>query len=604
MFQTFDIAAIRAICPSLLCSFEARKLRAASVVWLNARWFAQTGLNVLHPEQRERANTWLLEEFAFAVPRAHDDPDSFTTQTKTFSADRYGGLGTGHNGGSGRVGIRGAFQVKGIGPTPLVSPKSDATHSHGAQTLEEAIREAVYAEIFGRELPNGAVPIIAVILTGTRMPWNERCALSIRPNFVRPSHCERATFFRPRDDAALDHLKDVVRVRQVISAIAGGRNSRTTLRVRANCLLEFISNVAQTLAYCHANRLYFGPCSTSNISFDGEPFDFGSARALPDWRACISVKGDMAFGLDDLDYFDKSISDLVHFFGRYAQADSPFLAMAEQHSTHLRVAYEYFLRKELGALANLTSETCSATCFTAVSQSLFEYFRSQQDLRYDVLANAEGKKAAWLGSLIGSLPDDLPSSPLKEVIQRIEHALRDEFGTGRTGTARQESSMKALQRALLPRRLLARERLSKDIYEEVVERRGDGGTPEEIRENAGTLIEEVISASRRTFRHVPLRRQVLAAASDGSSDAALHKDPLTGARAVTLSGVTCGRKRIFFGNALRQNRSATTECAVTISVPDGYEGEASRLMHGGQFVDVPSLNIRFDHRKELTNESR
>src|ERR1700681_3918252 len=52
-------------------------------------------------------------------------------------ADRYGGMGIGPNGGSGRAGYLAGVHIKGIGPTDLIGSGNDGFHATGSMYLQE-----------------------------------------------------------------------------------------------------------------------------------------------------------------------------------------------------------------------------------------------------------------------------------------------------------------------------------------------------------------------------------------------------------------------------------------------------------------------------------
>ena len=79
-----------------------------------ARVLFQPGI---HTSQDERsANGWRI------AASARDG--NVATARIAAIADRYGGAGIGHNGGSGRNAVVGDLQIKGVGRTPLVSPET------------------------------------------------------------------------------------------------------------------------------------------------------------------------------------------------------------------------------------------------------------------------------------------------------------------------------------------------------------------------------------------------------------------------------------------------------------------------------------------------
>src|SRR5579883_3138750 len=151
----------------LLVPFTAYRLRHAALVWINRPWFRRRGFDLDDAETHRRIESWLLDEFGFAVRRESDPEEAFTSERRTLFADRYGSTdGLTPHGGSGRVATIGCFQAKGVGQTPLVGQGGPAGHTHGCIALAECVREAIFAEISAAEFPCGAIPTIAIIDPG------------------------------------------------------------------------------------------------------------------------------------------------------------------------------------------------------------------------------------------------------------------------------------------------------------------------------------------------------------------------------------------------------------------------------------------------------
>src|SRR5512138_1227895 len=95
-------------------SFNVRHARLPPALWVCSDFY---------PEAVARDRHELFsEQFSYVVPNAKCfDALSFSnSESRHMTAERYGGLGVGENGGAGRCGNFGAYQVKGVGPTPLV----------------------------------------------------------------------------------------------------------------------------------------------------------------------------------------------------------------------------------------------------------------------------------------------------------------------------------------------------------------------------------------------------------------------------------------------------------------------------------------------------
>ncbi|WP_155290731.1 hypothetical protein [Pseudomonas chlororaphis] len=127
---------------------------------------------------------------------------------KTFFAERYGGDGILTNGGGGRCGFDGDFQLKGIGPNQLVGVRQPDTygnsHGNGFLSLNIAIYESIWAEIINIALPYGAVRTVAIIDLETDFEEPDQThprGLLVRIPAVRPAHFIRAIYFKEKSSA-------------------------------------------------------------------------------------------------------------------------------------------------------------------------------------------------------------------------------------------------------------------------------------------------------------------------------------------------------------------------------------------------------------------
>ena len=67
--------------------------------------------------------------------------------------------------------------------TPLAGAGANWVHSHGCASVEEGIREAIFAEIASAEFPFGAVPVVAVL--GTQLSFSEPTVDGAKPQTMR-----------------------------------------------------------------------------------------------------------------------------------------------------------------------------------------------------------------------------------------------------------------------------------------------------------------------------------------------------------------------------------------------------------------------------------
>ncbi len=283
--------------PQLYVPFTVHRLRHARVVWLNEPWFAAAGREVGTPAQRRHVERWLLDRYAVGVPGEDDPAALFIGPPLTYWADRYGAPSGSMHGGSGRVGTLGAFNVKGVGRTPLVGDQSDWYHSHGCMWLEEAMREAILASVAARLFPHGAVPVIAVIDAGCRYNWRNgkqgaRRALIVRPAFLRVASFMRSIFFGTCGMPGSAQWSDALRVRDLWTA------EWPTPGV-ADLLTNAFAVIGYQYGWGRVHRLWPGPPFASNLTLTGALVDFGSFRAMPDWSRAQGEAASHGFGAEE-----------------------------------------------------------------------------------------------------------------------------------------------------------------------------------------------------------------------------------------------------------------------------------------------------------------
>lgn len=309
--------------PGMTVSFSARQLSRARVIWLNSRWFAELGVDVSCAETRRELEEILLRDFAFMVPSRYViEGRTLGGRTLTATADRYGDPFGAHHGGSGRCAIRNGYLAKGIGVTPLVPPEGtiDKGHVNGFLWLRDAVREAIYSEIARVELPYGAIPTIAIIDAGFYANDEnhdgaiERCAISIRPAFIRPAHFARSIFFGTAGKENSDQFIDAVRVRSAVQYVSG---------VTKDNILEFRGLDAaylrwgEQLGAMYGRLLWPGRFLLSNISLDGAIADFGSVQAVPNWDRLHSEVEEL-FG-SEVEYLLNTIFPMRRYFEKYSE---------------------------------------------------------------------------------------------------------------------------------------------------------------------------------------------------------------------------------------------------------------------------------------------
>lgn len=270
--------------PHLLVPFSARRLSNPSAVLRN------------FDVDRSPDEAW-LERYGYCAPRDEDDECHFSVETKTFHAERYGGQGLLTNGGAARCGNDDKFQIKGIGPTPLVGEHTDFWYRHGGASLIEGIREVIWSRIFGTILPYGACRVSGLIDCRTQS-WRNvngektltRRSLIVREVAWRPAHFERSLYFAPTEPYAALLPHDTERCRSSTEYLADLLplpigTERDQLKSEGMMLVagmaELTDRFAAQLSSAREHRLMHGGLSSSNIALDGRFIDFGSASHLP-----------------------------------------------------------------------------------------------------------------------------------------------------------------------------------------------------------------------------------------------------------------------------------------------------------------------------------
>jgi hypothetical protein len=251
----------------------------ASLLWLNERAALDDPEFQRLGRDRLRFGDYLLAQCAWQVAEPGEVAGGVG------HADRYGGSGIGHNGGSGRALNLNGYNIKGVGRTPLVSASTSRSHAAGGAYLEEAVRETIFAEIVAQSFPHSAVPTLALIDLGEVQDWHsewspskERRVLIVRPAFLRPAHFERAVGFVAEDPR--EARRDSERVAAMFATL-------DDLPARFEQLWR---RWAEQLAHGFVFQLSHGNNTSSNIALDGRLLDFGAATALPSWARVASTR--------------------------------------------------------------------------------------------------------------------------------------------------------------------------------------------------------------------------------------------------------------------------------------------------------------------------
>jgi hypothetical protein len=552
------IVRLEAWSPWMLVPFQARQLQHSTVLWTNRRWFLERQFDLSRDETRQRIEAWLVDEFAYAIPRAGDSQAAFTNRTRTLQADRYGSsTGRTPHGGSGRVATIGAFQAKGIGVTPLVGSGGDRGHSHGCCSIEEAIREAIYSEVVAAEFPHGAVPVVAILATELSFaePDPSKRAIVIRPAVLRIAHAERAPLFlESLTGYRNSQPDDASRTRDVI---------QRWLKHRVIGLPELVSRIAEQVAFGQVHRMFNGGFFSSNLTVDGAIMDYGGMRAMPDWRNARNQDGVAGFG-DEMKIVDKMIESLAFYFTKYKPRHS---AAPPSGAALRRCAQEAHARafaRECLRIWNVEADATAALDADIVL-SMRRYFSCQQRHRVNYEHDVP-HPFRWLHDGIGAPAES-------ETLSAISAALHQSFANFPDGDERCWRAWTTADRYLMPRKSLDREALKARIEQLTV-------TPREVE----GFVQASVASGRRHWPKLPSDLTVLAKVSYDGSTALLCDEVATRRQVLWLEGLRIQDRLILFDSELPLARASNIGARVA-------NGCWTARLPASQLANLPWLKL-------------
>lgn len=259
--------------PEVFVSFETEKIEGCRVVYLNEELAAG------------QSSATILDRYSYVV-NTKAKAISDRSRIKIFMAERYGGEGILYNGGGGRCGFDGVWQLKGLGPNQLVGKDSGAAYGDGNVCLSVAIYESLWAEIITHALPFGAIRTVAILDTGLEYEsWAgvKTRGLLVRKSVVRPAHFIRAVYFKEK---TLNRLSDdAQRVKLAIANLVDFLPRPLTLspvmelheRLESG-LIELAGRYAEQFAAARVKGIAHFNVSASNLSLDGAWLDLSGAR--------------------------------------------------------------------------------------------------------------------------------------------------------------------------------------------------------------------------------------------------------------------------------------------------------------------------------------
>ncbi|MDO6498217.1 hypothetical protein [Photobacterium sanguinicancri] len=337
--------------------FIAYRLTEAKVVWVNMPLLHQYDLFLEKQVPDHNITNWLLDEFAYTTFKDSQGIDR--DNQSLFYAERYGGQAINRNGGGARTGLKGQFQVKGIGPNALVGEGSDFWYSHGSATLVDMIQEALWGEVCHHLLPYGSTRCLAVIQTGIDAIGDEQQkkislpgGLVVRENALRIAHFERAPFFSP-SKTRFDLISDTDRTKAALESFKYCLEQVVDSQVGelSDGLKLLINRWAIQFAYAKAVRLMHGAITSSNLCLDGRWIDFGTISTLGQHTNTITGRGNPPFWHDHTPLYD-SIYNLCFYINKLGTKDDRGVD-SDELIQHFNQCYELALRKYFIALIGI-----------------------------------------------------------------------------------------------------------------------------------------------------------------------------------------------------------------------------------------------------------
>ena len=495
----------------LVIGFEVQRLANPSVVWINRLWFREHGIELGTRTARARIEDWLLREFAFAIRDPRDPADAYLPETRLATADRYGSTDGGPNGGSARVATFGAFQVKGIGITPLAGAGTRWEHSQGWAGLEEALSEAVFGQIVAEEFPFGSTPPVAVLDAGLWQHAKEggpapyRRALVVRPTVLRLAHLQRATLFRPKvARAELTPALDTERTNDVVRAVGAAWRSRTAAPGIARSFEALATRLAAQAAFGEVQRVFYGGMFSSNVALDGSLFDFGASRALPTWARVTVHPLTRGFG-GDLHLLDEAIESVGHYLSKVVGYDAS-QHLARRAGSALHRAYrryrDLFFRQLWGAEGDAPRAHAEA-----VAAQSKRYFASQQKILcpHNDRLGSTGKAPPWAFAALAARPAGGAPADARQLWDTLTGGWDRRDCCADTSMdvqcACRAVCLSRLLRLTSPRMALDRSSLAKRLIAEALA--GDQSVAPDPR-RVEQAVTRLVGESRRVWRRLPM----------------------------------------------------------------------------------------------------
>ncbi len=352
--------------------FTAYKIKDAESVWLDNKAYSE--FEQLNENKIDNIQAHFLEQYAFAIPTSLLPEDQLCRQDKQlFYAERYGGLGVGHNGGAGRCGNKKRLQVKGIGPTPMVGQNNKQWYSYGGLSLIDAVMECINSRVLNTILPLGAVKAIGVIFTGENTaypparahyqdPQIGRGALLIREAALRPGHYLPSPFFKAQKKYESSIKSDLYRTREA------NKNLLKQFKSDNNYILylgRFLQNAAQQFAFSRLFRIYHGTLTASNIAFDGRWLDLTNVSFIESNQNYSLLPQNEPF-FNEYNSPLKVLSELLYNYEKFNLKTLHPEPLINYYHEQYFAYYEHYFAQLIGLPNNITKKISSSSAYQSL----------------------------------------------------------------------------------------------------------------------------------------------------------------------------------------------------------------------------------------------
>ncbi len=379
--------------PEVFLMFETVKAQKGKVVYNNKN--LDCGLSDLE----------IISRYNYVTIDTAHKSDNFLDK-KFFFAERYGGDGISTNGGGGRCGFDGVFQLKGLGPNQLVGNRPrDAygnSHANGFLALDVAIYEYIWAEIINIALPHGAVRSVAVI--DLELDFEEpdkklRRGLLVRLPAVRPAHFIRALYFKEEKKGVLS--EDARRVKEAMRKLvcflpkpANDIKTKTLEEKIFAGIVELAERYAEQFSAAKAKRIYHQSISASNITLSGGWMDLAGSTVFSEkvlWNGF-----DIKYFTLEYEPAISSIQDMCFYLSKYKIiSESVSFSIFESAKEAFRTRYNNSLPKYELAQAGFPLDTLEKISSDALFVEACKAFSNI--LAYDDFSLSEVSCDGWSG---------------------------------------------------------------------------------------------------------------------------------------------------------------------------------------------------------------